>query len=107
MTDLFTGDRDDAPRHGYRGDPTAPVAGHWPAGLTVAVSREAGARGGSIARRVGRKLGWQIFDQDQLEYLAQHDRALDDLDDDARDWVGLHLDRLPPPPPPPHHPPPL
>lgn len=89
MTDLH-----DAPRHGYRGEPDAPATGRWPAGLTVAVSREAGARGGSVARRVGRKLGWQVFDQDQLEYLAQSDRALDDLDESAREWVTLRLDQL-------------
>ena len=42
-----------------------------PAALTVAVTREAGARGSTIARRVGRKLGWQVYDQEMLEYLAQ------------------------------------
>ncbi|MFO0808295.1 MAG: cytidylate kinase-like family protein [Gemmataceae bacterium] len=89
MTDL-----DAAPLHGYRGERPADDPRCWPAGLTVTISREAGARGSSIARRVGRKLGWQVFDQDQLEYLAQDGRALDDLDESAREWVGIRLDQL-------------
>ena len=43
----------------------------FPASLTIAVSREAGSRGGTIARRVGRKLGWQVYNQELLEYIAQ------------------------------------
>jgi cytidylate kinase len=61
-----------SPRHGFQGDRGAPPpARTGPAALTVAVSRESGARGGTIARRVGRKLGWQVFDQELLEYMAQ------------------------------------
>jgi hypothetical protein len=61
-----------SPQHGFQGDRGAkrpPRAG--PRTLSVAVSREAGARGGTIARRVGRKLGWQVYDQEILEYMAQ------------------------------------
>jgi cytidylate kinase len=62
----------ESPRHGFQGDRGAvPPARTGPAALTVALSREAGARGGSIARRVGRKLGWQVYDQELLEYMAQ------------------------------------
>jgi hypothetical protein len=39
--------------------------------LSVALSREAGARGGSIGRRVGRLLGWQVYDKEVLEYVSQ------------------------------------
>src|SRR5262245_10929109 len=60
------------PRHGFQGDrgasKTAPA---FPAGLTVAISREAGSRGGSIARRAGQRLGWQVYPQELLEYIAQ------------------------------------
>jgi cytidylate kinase len=42
-----------------------------PASLTIAVSREAGARGGTIGRRVAKKLGWQVYNQELLEYSAQ------------------------------------
>src|SRR5581483_8009766 len=61
-----------SPLHGYQGDRGAvrTVPG-VPAALTIALSREAGARGGTIGRRVGRKLGWQVYGQDLLEYTAQ------------------------------------
>jgi cytidylate kinase len=62
----------DSPKHGFQGDRgPRPPAPDTPASLTVAMSREAGSRGGSIARRVGRKLGWQVYTQELLEYIAQ------------------------------------
>jgi len=82
------------PLHGFRGD-TAPADGdRWPSGLTVAVSREWGARGGSIARRVGRKLGWQVVDQDLLDYLTQDEAAFQELSAAAREWADERLDQL-------------
>jgi hypothetical protein len=81
------------PKHGYRGD-GPPAAKRWPCGLTIAVSREAGARGSSIARRVGRKLGWQILDQDQLEFMAQSESAVQSLPEAAQAWAEDWLDRL-------------
>ncbi len=60
------------PRHGFQGDRgVAPALRSMPLGLAITVSREAGARGGTIARRVADKLGWQVYDQDLLEYMAQ------------------------------------
>lgn len=67
------------PLHGYRGAPAPAAAGERPRGLTVAISREAGARGGSIARRVGRLLGWPVYDQDSLALLARDDEARREL----------------------------
>lgn len=69
-----------------------------PLGLTIAVTREAGSRGGTIARMVGRKLGWQVYNQELLEYLA-HERHLsrdlfDVLDDDAANWIEQRLEML-------------
>lgn len=79
------------PMHGYRGVPTPPPAGEHPRGLTVTISREAGARGGSIARRVGRLLGWQVYDQDSLALLARDDTArrelLSDIPAPAAAWA--------------------
>src|SRR4051812_8217077 len=49
------------PMHGYRGD-LPPGRTTAPRGLTVALSREAGARGTTIARKLGELLGWQVFD---------------------------------------------
>jgi len=62
----------ESPLHGYQGDRLPPVVlQQLPAALTVAISREAGARGGTIARRAGEKLGWQIYNQELLEYVSQ------------------------------------
>jgi cytidylate kinase len=60
-----------SPLHGFQGDRApAPRAPGWPVSLTVAISREAGSRGGTIARRAGRKLGWQVYNQELLEYVS-------------------------------------
>ncbi len=80
------------PLHGYRGAPAPHAAGEHPRGLTVAISREAGARGNSIARRVGRLLGWQVYDQDSLALLARDDSArrelLADVPESAAAWAN-------------------
>ena len=86
-----------APMHGFRGDaPVVPLA--HPRGLTVAISREAGARGTTIARRVADILAWQAFDHDTLDYLAQNDTAraqfLADVPADALAWADAQLARL-------------
>src|SRR5207244_2167638 len=63
------------PQHGFQGDRGAPPKPRsLPAAVTVAVSREAGARGGTIARRAAQKLSWQAYDQELLEYIAQEGR---------------------------------
>src|SRR5262249_32489256 len=62
----------ESPLHGFQGDRgPAPATPSVPASLTVAVSRDAGARGGTIGRRVAKKLGWQVYNQELLEYTAQ------------------------------------
>src|SRR3954467_8845233 len=59
---------DMVPRHGYRGNTAGP---RFPRTLTIAVSRQAGARGGTIARQVGQRLGWQVIDHDLVEYMIR------------------------------------
>jgi hypothetical protein len=86
----------DSPRHGFQGDRGAPrPAPTVPAGVTIAISREAGARGSTIGRRVGRKLGWQVYDQELLEYMAQEGTArqnvLDLLPPEAARWCEERL----------------
>ena len=89
----------DSPRHGFQGDrgPVPPPA-EFPAGLTLAVSREAGSRGGSIGRRAARKLGWQVYDQELLEYVSQdgpmHQELIDGLPAGAAVWLGQRLEQL-------------
>jgi cytidylate kinase len=87
------------PRHGFQGDRgavTAPVA--IPAGLAIAISRESGARGGTIGRRVARKLGWAVYDQELLEYMAQdtvvQQGILDTLPAPTAAWVEARLQQL-------------
>jgi hypothetical protein len=79
-----------APRHGDRGKP--PAVRRAPLGLTIAVSREAGARGASIARRVGVRLGWQVYDQELLEYMSQDAAArreiVENLPAACLDWIA-------------------
>lgn len=90
---------DRPPRHGFQGDRgAAPPVRAVPAGLSIAVSRESGARGGTIGRRVARKLGWQVYDQELLEYMAQdtavRQGVLEGLQGAAGAWVEASMDRL-------------
>jgi cytidylate kinase len=91
MTDLTS-----TPLHGHRGaGRDRPAA---PAGVAIAISREAGARGGTVARRVGKRLGWQVYTQELLEFLCANDVArqsvLADVPADAAGWVTAQLDRM-------------
>lgn len=90
---------DQPPRHGFQGDRgAAPSPRTGPTGLCLAFSREAGARGGTIARRVGRRLGWQIYDQELLEFMAQEAVArqgmIDTLQAPGSEWVEARLEQL-------------
>jgi hypothetical protein len=89
----------ESPLHGFQGDRApAPLASGVPAALTVALSREAGARGSTIARRAGRKLGWQVYDQELLEYMAQDPAVCQGMKDAlkpaAAAWIEENLERL-------------
>jgi cytidylate kinase len=85
------------PMHGFRGDAPNDTRTQ-PRGLTVALSREAGARGTTIAHKLGELLGWQVFDQEMLDYLIVNDagrtQLLDDLSDGARAWVEARYRKL-------------
>jgi cytidylate kinase len=88
-----------SPQHGFQGDRGR--GGSYPSlplGLTIAVSREAGARGGTLARRVGRKLGWQVYNQELLEYIAQEgafrENLLAGLPANALRWTDEQLEQL-------------
>src|SRR5947199_69178 len=62
----------ESPLHGYQGDRCQIAAApSVPASLTIAVSREAGASEETICRRSGKELGWQVYNQEMLEYTAQ------------------------------------
>ena len=86
------------PLHGYRGMPTPLPMVSRPLGVTVAISREAGSRGGSIAAAVGRRLGWQVYTQEMLDFLVEDDAAraevLAEVPQGARLWAELEFGRL-------------
>jgi cytidylate kinase len=89
----------ETPRHGFRGESgQAPVRKAFPAGLTVAVSREAGSRGSTIAGRAARKLGWSMYNQELLEYTAQEGlfrhNVRETLSPEAIRWADEQLEKL-------------
>lgn len=88
----------ESPLHGYRGVEEDEPAIGMPAGLTIAISREAGARGATIARRAGEKLGWEVYSQEMLEYGAQdaalRRAVLDKLPPTASEWIDEQLQLL-------------
>jgi cytidylate kinase len=90
--------RTESPLHGYRGDARADVPPELPISLAIAISREAGARGTTIAERAGAKLGWQVYGQDLLEYMvrdtASQAELLAQLPANAPAWVEDRLNRL-------------
>jgi cytidylate kinase len=86
------------PLHGNQGDRGPAAERRAPLGLTVAISREAGARGSSVARRIGKRLGWQVYSQELLEFLGGNEAArahvLAGVPHDAADWTGGQLERI-------------
>lgn len=89
---------DESPLHGYRGVATPPPILERPQGMTIALSRQAGARGTSIAQATAGLLGWQIYPPEMLDFLA-HDEAartevLKDLPEAAIHWAALEAARF-------------
>jgi cytidylate kinase len=69
-----------------------------PPAFTVAVSREAGAGGASIARLVGAQLGWPVYDQELLAHIAEElglrAALLEGLDERHVSWLTESLTSL-------------
>jgi cytidylate kinase len=74
--------------------PSGNVPAHW----TVAVSREAGARGSSIARRAGELLGWPVYDRELLQMIADEKglrvKLLESVDEKHTSWLESCLEGL-------------
>jgi hypothetical protein len=89
------------PAHGYQGDRgMTPSRKAAPLGLSIAVSREAGARGSTIARLTGQRLGWDVYDQELMELISQDEDAraniFDSLPPEAQAWVEGRLSEIGP-----------
>src|SRR5262249_31699422 len=61
------------------------------AAFTIALSRETGAGGTFVAREVGRRLNWPVYDHELLEQLARELRVgvsqLRAVDEQPANWV--------------------
>ena len=85
------------PLHGYRG---VESVGYFngPKGMTIAISREAGARGATIAHKVGEILRWQVFDQEMLDYLMMDEtgraQLFAEVPPGGKEWAERQLARL-------------
>jgi CMP/dCMP kinase len=59
--------------------------------ITIAISRQAGARGADIGRAVGALLNWPVFDRELLTRIANekglHPRLLEHLDEHPVNWL--------------------
>jgi hypothetical protein len=59
--------------------------------ITITVSREAGARGKSVAVEIGRLLGWPVYDREIMEKIAEKVRRpashLEGVDERPANWL--------------------
>lgn len=88
----------DFPKHGYRGELFPDhVPSSFP-GNCLCISREYGARGGTIAKKIAKLLGWQIYGHEILQYMASNPSAKEELFEFAGvkivDWVQLRWSQL-------------
>lgn len=62
-----------------------------PPAFTVALSREAGANGSLVAREVGERLGWLVYDRELLQQIAadmgMRASLLEFLDEKHQSWL--------------------
>lgn len=61
------------------------------AGITIGITREAGTPGTSVAREVGRKLDWPVYDHELVERIAQEmglrSTLLGSVDERRQSWL--------------------
>ncbi len=59
-------------------------------GPYIAISREAGSRGGEIAYGVAKLLGWDVLDKELLDFMAERyhlpRQVLDEVDETTSNW---------------------
>jgi cytidylate kinase len=71
--------------------------------FTIALSREAGARGTTVAEEVGRRLGWPVYDRQLVEKIAQEmglrTTLVESVDERNVSWVRETLEAFSTTPP--------
>lgn len=67
--------------------PAQPTA----AAFTIALSRERGSGGAEVAREIGRQLGWQVYDRELLDRIAEEagvrTELLSSIDEKRSHWL--------------------
>jgi cytidylate kinase len=67
-----------------------------PSAFTIAISREAGTYGAAIARQVGDRLGWPVYDKELLQRIGQElgvgGSSLERMDERHADWLNECLE---------------
>ena len=67
-------------------------------GWTVALAREAGTQGTAVAKEVGRRLGWNVYDHELLEKIAREmglrTNLLESVDERKVSWLQGALERF-------------
>jgi cytidylate kinase len=70
------------------GSPTTPVT---PPPFTIALNCEAGANGPAVARAVGDRLGWHVYDHELVEWIARDMKVraelLESVDQKRMSWL--------------------
>src|SRR5690348_4169761 len=65
--------------------------GHITTGLTVALSREGGTPGTTVAQELGNRLGWPVYDHQLLDRIAQETglrvSLLESVDERQKGWL--------------------
>src|SRR5262249_20440691 len=82
-----------------RADAAAPhIEPTVPRAFSVALSREAGTQASAGAQEVGRLLGWQVYDRQLLEKIAQdmglRANLLESVDERRQSWLTEALEGL-------------
>jgi cytidylate kinase len=69
-----------------------------PSAFTIALSREAGANGALVARALGERLGWAVYDRELLERVAEamglRASLLEGVDERRQSWLRECLEAL-------------
>ena len=62
---------------------------------TIAISREVGANGSEVARQIGKRLDWPVYDREILDMIAQRSvlrsELLESIDEHDRSWLAQTL----------------